>query len=205
MRKVCLRPMPIFTPSSFPNIGSTISEQHQLLPYQKSKFTNSGLLQRIQRMAALRTVAHATGKSLSIPLIPKKGLHGSFPALRHSPIRATSLSVQSLSPQPTISSKRSFFTVIQSYQRGLLFRSGKHSGEKDPGLRWSFPIFHRVRKVDMRTRTMQVPSQELMTKDNVTIHVDAVAFYKVEDPLKALCNIEDYDAAVNEAAQVGPF
>ena len=51
---------------------------------------------------------------------------------------------------------------------------------------------------------MQVPSQELMTKDNVTIHVDAVAFYKVEDPLKALCNIEDYDAAVNEAAQVGP-
>lgn len=52
---------------------------------------------------------------------------------------------------------------------------------------------------------MQIPSQELMTKDNVTIHVDAVAFYKVEDPLKALCNIEDYDAAVNEAAQVGLF
>ena len=52
---------------------------------------------------------------------------------------------------------------------------------------------------------MQVPSQELMTKDNVTIHVDAVAFYKVEDPLKALCNIEDCDAAVNEAAQVGAF
>ena len=52
---------------------------------------------------------------------------------------------------------------------------------------------------------MQVPSQELMTKDNVTIYVDAVAFYKVEDPLKALCNIEDYDAAVNEAAQVSAF
>ena len=50
---------------------------------------------------------------------------------------------------------------------------------------------------------MQVPSQELMTKDNVTIHVDAVTFYKVEDPLKALYNIQDYDAAVNEAAQVG--
>ena len=52
---------------------------------------------------------------------------------------------------------------------------------------------------------MQVPSQELMTKDNVTIHVDAVAFYKVEDLLKALCNIENCDAAVNEAAQVGAF
>lgn len=54
----------------------------------------------------------------------------------------------------------------------------------------------------MRTRTMQIPSQELMTKEDVTIHVDAVAFYKVEDPLKALCNIEDRDAAVDEAAQV---
>ena len=49
---------------------------------------------------------------------------------------------------------------------------------------------------------MQIESQELMTKDNVTIKVDAVAFYKVEDPLKALCNIADRDAAVNEAAQV---
>lgn len=57
----------------------------------------------------------------------------------------------------------------------------------------------------MRTRTMQVPSQELMTKDNVTIHVDAVAFYKVEDPLKVLCNIEDSEAAVSEAAQVCTF
>ena len=49
---------------------------------------------------------------------------------------------------------------------------------------------------------MQIPSQELMTKDNVTIHVDAVAFYLVEDPLKALCNVEDCNAAVSEAAQV---
>ena len=69
-------------------------------------------------------------------------------------------------------------------------------------MRWNIPVFNEIRKVDMRTRTMQVPSQELMTKDNVTIHVDAVAFYKVEDPLKALCNIEDCDAAINEAAQV---
>ena len=156
-------------------------------------------------MAELRTVAHFTRKSSSIPLIPRKYLHGSFLALHHNPIRATSLSVQALSPQPTVSSKRSFITLIQSYERGLLFRFGKHSGEKDPGLRWDFPIFHEVRKVDMRTRIMQVPSQELMTKDNVTIHVDAVAFYKVEDPLKALCNIKNYDAAVNEAAQVGAF
>ena len=156
-------------------------------------------------MAALRTVAHSTGKSSSIPPVPRTCLHGSFPALRHNTRRVTSLSLQVLGPHPTISSKGSFFTVIQNYQRGLLFRLGKYSGEKDPGLRWSFPIFHRLRKVDMRTRTMQVPSQELMTKDNVTIHVDAVAFYKVKDPLKALCNIQDYDAAVNEAAQVGAF
>lgn len=51
----------------------------------------------------------------------------------------------------------------------------------------------------MRTRTMQIPSQELMTKDNVTIHVDAVAFFRVSDALKAICNIEDRDTAVSEA------
>ena len=49
---------------------------------------------------------------------------------------------------------------------------------------------------------MQIPSQELVTKDIVTIHVDTVAFYKVEDPLKALCSIEDCEATVSEAAQV---
>ena len=49
---------------------------------------------------------------------------------------------------------------------------------------------------------MQIPSQELMTQDGVTIHVDAVAFYRVEDPLKALCNVENWDTAVREAAQV---
>lgn len=54
----------------------------------------------------------------------------------------------------------------------------------------------------MRTRTMQFPSQELMTKDNMTIHVEAVTFYKVDDLLKALCDIEDGDGAVSQAAQV---
>ena len=157
-------------------------------------------------MAALRTLAHSIRKSSSIPPVPRTCLYGSFFALRHNPIQAASLSMQTLSPHPTYSSRRSFTTVIQFYERGLLFRLGKHSGEKeDPGRRLNIPIFHEIRKVDMRTRILQVPSQELITKDNVTIHVDAVAFCKVEDPLKAICNIEDYDAAVNEAAQVGAF
>ena len=95
--------------------------------------------------------------------------------------------------------------MIESYERGLFFRSGEHSGDKDAGLRWSFPILNEVCKDDIRTRTMQVPFQELMTKANVTIHVDAVAFYKVEGSLKAVCNIEDRDAAVSEAAQVCAF
>ena len=84
------------------------------------------------------------------------------------------------------SQKRTFFAVIENYQRGLVFRAGKHSGEKEPGIRWSFPVFNEVRKVDMRTHTMQIPSQELITKDNVTIHVDAVAFYGIFDAVKSL-------------------
>lgn len=152
-------------------------------------------------MAALRAVARFPGKSASISF---QGVHanGSFSTLRRTPTRATSLFMQPLSPDPKTSPKRDFCTVIESYERGVVFRAGKHFGEKDPGLRWSFPVFNEVRKVDMRTRTMQIPSQELVTKDNVTIHVDAVAFYKVEDPLKALCSIEDCEAAVSEAAQV---
>ena len=82
--------------------------------------------------------------------------------------------------------KRTFFTLIQNYERGLVFRAGRHSGEKEPGFRWSFPAFNEVRKVDMRTRTMRIRSQELITKDNVTIHVDAVALYSVTDAFKAL-------------------
>ena len=147
-------------------------------------------------MPALRIPgAFARTPPLSLPT-------SSFSALCRSPTRARFLPEQPLSLHPTISSKRSFITVIENYERGLVFRSGKHAGEKDAGIRWSFPVFNEVRIVDMRTRTMQIPSQELMTKDNVAIHVDAVAFYKVEDPLKAICNIEDYTAAVNEAAQV---
>lgn len=69
--------------------------------------------------------------------------------------------------------KRSSFTMIEDHKRGVVFRSGKHSGEKDPGLRWGFPVFNEVRNVDMRTRTIQIPSREPMT-----IHVDAAASYK---------------------------
>ena len=106
-----------------------------------------------------------------------------------------------LGSRPVISPKRSSFTVIEGYEKGVVSRSGKHSSEKDR-LRWSFPVINEIRKVDMETQTMQTPSQELMTKDSVNIHADAVAFCKVEDPLKALCNVEDRDGAVSVAAQV---
>ena len=145
-------------------------------------------------MAALRAVVRFPGKSA---LLSFQGVHanGSFSTLRCTPTRATSLFMQPLSPDPKTSPKRNFCTVIESYERGVVFHAGKHFGERDPGLRWSFPVFNEVRKVDMRTQTMQIPSQELVTKDYVILHVDAVAFYKVEDPLKALCSIEDCEAA----------
>ena len=155
-------------------------------------------------MAALPAVARFPKKSA---LISFQGVHanGSFSTLRRTPTRATSLLMQPLIPHPKPSPKRNFCTVIESYKKAVVFRAGKHFGEKYPGLRWSFPVFNEVRKVDMRTRTIQIPSQELVTKVNVAIHVDAVAFYKVEDSLKALCSIEDCEAAVSEAAQVSVY
>ena len=73
--------------------------------------------------------------------------------------------------------------------------------EKLPGFRLYFPLFHRVKTVDMRTRAMQIPSQELMTRDNVIIHVDAVAFFKITDAFKALRAVKDCLDAVSEVAQ----
>ncbi|KAI4162391.1 MAG: hypothetical protein LQ342_003957 [Letrouitia transgressa] len=103
--------------------------------------------------------------------------------------------------EPASSLRRGFVTVIPQYNEGLLFRCGRHVGRKEPSLRLSIPIFNEVRKVDLRTATMQIPSQELITKDNITIQVDAVAFIEATDPLKVICNVENCETAVSEAAQ----
>lgn len=96
---------------------------------------------------------------------------------------------------------RTFFSQVDSFEKALVFKSGRYAGEKSPGLRLDVPVLHELRKVDTRIQTLTVPPQELMTKDNVTIQVDAVSFFQVVDAQKALLNVVDYKLAVNEAAQ----
>ncbi len=91
--------------------------------------------------------------------------------------------------------------VVQQYERGVVFRLGKVIGEKNPGLRLVWPVIDRMQKVSMRIVTMPVPSQKIITKDNVSIDVAAVAYYKVVDATKSLVAIQDVYAAVNQIAQ----
>ncbi|NGY65115.1 slipin family protein [Lentzea sp. NEAU-D13] len=92
--------------------------------------------------------------------------------------------------------------VITQYERGVLFRFGRvRSGIRGPGLVLLMPIADRLRKVSMQIITMPVPAQDGITRDNVTVRVDAVVFYKVSDPVRAIVDVEDYNAAVGQVAQ----
>lgn len=91
--------------------------------------------------------------------------------------------------------------VIQQYQRGVLFRLGKVIGVKEPGLCFLIPIADKMVKVSLRIVTMPIPSQKIITRDNVSIDVAAVAYYHVVDPEKSVVAIESVEAAINQIAQ----
>ncbi len=91
--------------------------------------------------------------------------------------------------------------IVQQYERGVVFRLGRVVGVKDPGLRIVVPLIDVVRKVNMRIITMAVPGQQVITKDNVSISVAAVAYYRVVDPIKALVAIDNVMSAINQIAQ----
>jgi regulator of protease activity HflC (stomatin/prohibitin superfamily) len=91
---------------------------------------------------------------------------------------------------------------VQQYERGIVFRFGRvHEGARDPGLRLIVPIADRMVKVSMQTTVIGVPAQGAITRDNVTLTVDAVVYYRVVDPVKVLVNVRDYPAAVLQVAQ----
>lgn len=92
------------------------------------------------------------------------------------------------------------FTIAQ-YQKGVIFRFGKVVGVKDPGLNWMIPLIDKVRKVDLRTITMSIPKQKIITKDNVSVDISAVAYYKIVDPIKSIIAIEQVTDAINQIAQ----
>jgi regulator of protease activity HflC (stomatin/prohibitin superfamily) len=94
------------------------------------------------------------------------------------------------------------FKVINQYEQGIVFRFGKMLPDlRGPGLTWVNPISDRLRKVNMQIITAAVPGQEGITRDNVTVRVDAVVYYRVIDPVKALINVQNYTFAVSQVAQ----
>jgi len=91
--------------------------------------------------------------------------------------------------------------VIYEYQRGVVFTLGRFSGVYEPGLRFVVPLIQDMRIVDMRIKTVDIPKQEVMTKDNVPVSVNAVVYFKVENPKAAVIDIEDYVYAVAQYGQ----
>jgi regulator of protease activity HflC (stomatin/prohibitin superfamily) len=92
--------------------------------------------------------------------------------------------------------------VVKQYERGLVFRFGRVLDQvRGPGLAVIVPFADRLHKVNMQIVTMPVPAQEGITRDNVTVRVDAVVYFKVVDPAAAIINVEDYRFAVSQMAQ----
>jgi regulator of protease activity HflC (stomatin/prohibitin superfamily) len=91
--------------------------------------------------------------------------------------------------------------VFPEYQRGVIFRLGRLSAPKGPGLFFIIPIVDRVVRIDLRTITFDVPAQEVITKDNVPAKVNAVAYFRVVDPSKAVVEVQNYIVATSQIAQ----
>jgi regulator of protease activity HflC (stomatin/prohibitin superfamily) len=91
--------------------------------------------------------------------------------------------------------------VVQEYERGVVFRLGRLAGARGPGLIILIPFLERMVKVDLRTVTMDVPAQEVITRDNVTIRVNAVAYFRVMNPQSAVVNVADFIRATSQIAQ----
>jgi regulator of protease activity HflC (stomatin/prohibitin superfamily) len=91
--------------------------------------------------------------------------------------------------------------VVQEYERGVIFRLGRFVGAKGPGLFFIVPFIDRMIKVDLRTVTLDVPAQEGISRDNVTLKVNAVVYFRVLDPGKAIIQVEDYRRATWLIAQ----
>jgi len=91
--------------------------------------------------------------------------------------------------------------IIKEYERAVIFFLGRQTVIRGPGLIYLIPVFERMVKVSFRTVTMGIPSQKIITKDNVSIDIAAVAYYHVVDPKKAVVAIEDVFSAVNQISQ----
>jgi regulator of protease activity HflC (stomatin/prohibitin superfamily) len=96
---------------------------------------------------------------------------------------------------------KSAIFILQQYETGVMFTLGKYTGIKKPGLNIIIPFLQRLVRVDMRVITMDIPSQDVITRDNVSIKVSAVLYFKVVEPDKAINAVENYLFATNQLAQ----
>ncbi|MBU2523582.1 slipin family protein [Patescibacteria group bacterium] len=90
---------------------------------------------------------------------------------------------------------------INQYERGVMFTLGKFTGIKSPGWRLVVPIFQSLQKIDIRVKAVDVPDQEAITKDNISVHINAVIYYKVSDSSKAVLEVENFFHATSQLAQ----
>jgi regulator of protease activity HflC (stomatin/prohibitin superfamily) len=91
--------------------------------------------------------------------------------------------------------------ILREYERGVIFRLGRLIAQKGPGLILLIPIVDRMVRVDLRTVTLNVPPQEVITRDNVTVRVNAVAYFRVVDPNRAITEVENFLLATSQIAQ----
>lgn len=91
--------------------------------------------------------------------------------------------------------------VVKEYERGVIFRLGRLLGPRGPGLILLVPFIERMQRIDLRTVTLDIPAQEVITRDNVTVRVNAVGYFRVVDPNAAIVNVTDYNRATSQIAQ----
>ena len=91
--------------------------------------------------------------------------------------------------------------IVQEYERGVIFRLGRIQGAKGPGLFFVVPIIDKMITVTLQTVTMDIPPQDIITRDNVTVRVNAVTYFRVVEPIKAVVEIENYAYGTSQVAQ----
>ncbi len=90
--------------------------------------------------------------------------------------------------------------IIQEYERGVIYTLGRYTSNRGPGVQIIFPVLQRVLVVDMRIRTVDIPPQDVISKDNVSVKVNAVLYYRVVDPGSAVNKVEDFIMATSQLA-----
>ncbi len=91
--------------------------------------------------------------------------------------------------------------ILREYERGVIFRLGRFHEVRGPGLFVVIPVIESMMKIDLRVLTLDVPSQDVITKDNVAVKVDAVLYFKVSNPESAICELENYILGTSQLAQ----